>query len=288
MMDFETPPIEEMPTPETEQNTAEAGPRPDLVAKYTLFKKKFNPKADVVYHPCGSNDVSPSIVFPTSKVIYVELDESSVEALKRGGFEAHLSSALEFNPGNVDILILLNPQIQPDVPASYVADNGFILCNDYHETATALHASDQYQIRAIIRVSKSGELIIDTENLEDCWKEMETDEELRAAPFDWGSANYNIASHVVEVITGKTENVLAEYKKIIITAREQQRQINAEMLRVNPELADIIGNPDKETVLMFEHNGRRFALATALPKKKGTVDDIFVFQKIAREENKES
>lgn len=282
MENFEKP--IELPNPETEPKSVEAEPRPDLVAKYSLFREKLKPKADVVYHPCGANDVSPSVAFPDSRVVYVDIDKKSVEALKKGGFEAHAASALDFDPGEVDVLIMLNPQIPPDVPASHVVENGFVLSNDYHGTASALHRNDQYQIRAMVRVSKGGELILDTKNLEDYWREIDTEEEFQNAPFDWGAANYAMAVPVVEAVTGKRENVLAEYKRIIATAREELRQKNAQTLQEHPEWAEFFGDPDKEDVLMYNHGGRQFVLATTLPRKKGTVDDIFVFQKVVKEE----
>ncbi len=53
-------------------------------------------------------------------------------------------------------------------------------------------------------------------------------------------------------------------------------------------MADFIGDADKEDVLIFNHKGKQFVLATTFPKKKGTIDDIFIFQKIAHTENKKS
>lgn len=286
MENLEKPDPDKMPNPEIEPKSVEAEAHADLVAKYSLFREKLNPKADLVYHPCGANDVSPSIAFPNSRVVYVDIDEKSVDALKRGGFEAHTASALEFDPGNVDILILLNPQIPPNIPASHVVKNGFILSNDYHGTASTLHhSSDQYQIRAMVRTLRGGELILDTKNLEDYWKEIDTEEEFKNAPFDWGAANYEAAVTVVEAVTGKKENILAEYKKIIATAREELRQKNAKILEEQPQMADFINNADEAYALMFKHNEKEFFLATTFPKKKGTVDDIFVFQKIAHEED---
>lgn len=266
--------------PETEPKPIEAEPIPDLVAKYSLFRERFKPKADVVYHPCGANDVSPSVAFPNSRVTYVDIDEKSVEALKRGGFNAHTASALEFDPGDVDILIMLNPTIPPDVPSSHVVDTGFVLCNDYHGTASSLHRNEGYQLRAVIRASKGRELTLDEEMLEDYWREIDTEEGFKNSPFNWGAAHYTMAVKVVEAVTGKKENVLAEYKKIIATTREEQRQKNAQTIAEHPESAKFIRDPDKDDVLFFNHEGREFFLNTTLPRKKGTVDDIFVFQKV--------
>lgn len=276
------PSPEKSPKPETEQKPIEAEPRPDLVAKYSLFRERLKPKADVVYHPCGANDVSPSVAFPDSRVIYVDIDEKSVEALKKGGLEAHAASALSFDPGDVDILIMLNPTISPDIPSSHVVESGFVLSNDYHGTASSLHRNNQYQLCAMVRTSRGGELVLDTENLEDYWIEINTEEEFKNAPFDWGAANYAMAVPVVEAVTGKKENILVEYKKIIAMAREERREKNVQMLAEHPEWAEFTGDPDKDDVLMFNHGERQFVLATTLPRKKGTVDDIFVFQKVKR------
>lgn len=272
--------LKEPPKPEAESRPIEAKLKQDLVVKYLLFRKRFKPKADVVYYPCCANDVSPSVAFPDSRVVYVDVDKKFVEALRKRGFEAYAASALEFDPGSVDILIMLNPTISPDVPSSHVVENGFVLSNDYHGTASTLHRNDQYQLCAMIRKAKGGELVLDTENLEDYWKEIDTEEEFQNAPFNWGTANYTVAVQVVKAVTGRKENILAEYRKIIANAREEQRQKNAQLLQKYPEMAELIGDPDKEDVLVFNHEGRQFVLATTLPRKKGTVDDIFVFRKI--------
>lgn len=254
---------EELAESAREPILVEAHPRPDLVARYSLFRENFHPKADVVFHPCGADDVSPSSVFPGSRIIYCDIDEKSMEALKKSGFEAHTASALEFNPGNVDILIMINPAIPPDVPSSHVIQDGYVLCNNYHGTTSPLRQNKEFQLRAVIRTPSEGEHILDMENLEDYWKEIDTEEEFRSAPFDWGAIDYDTAASVVEAVTGKKENVLAEYKKIIALAKEQQ------------------GSSDQD-VLYFEHNGRHHIIETTLPRKKGTVDDIFVFQRVSK------
>ena len=63
---------EEPPKPEANPRP-DAEPRPDLVAKYSLFKEKIKPKAEIVYHPCGADDVSPSIPFPIAELFMLIL-----------------------------------------------------------------------------------------------------------------------------------------------------------------------------------------------------------------------
>ena len=243
----------------------EAEPRHDLVAKYSLFREKVMLKAGTVYHPCGSNDVSPSFAFPESHVIYVDLDEKSMEALKKAGYDAHATSVLEYNPGNVDLLIMINPEISPKIPSTFVVPGGFVLSNDYHRTATELKKNDQFELLAMIREEK-GKLIYDTENLEDYWREVETEEEFKnCAGSGWTCASYDLAFMTVKNATGKTENILEEYKRLISLANEQQN------------LGE--GEDSSGVTTLLKINGRNVVLMNKFPSKKGNVDDLFVFRK---------
>ncbi len=292
---------------DSESETIEAKPRPDLVAKYSLFNNTVHPKSDVVYHPCGADDISPSPVFPKSRVVYADIDENSMAAVRRAGLEGHTASALEFDPGDVDILIMLNPAISPDFPSSRVVEGGYALVNDYHGTATELRQNSKYDLTAIIRKNADQSLVFDTQQLDDYWKEIESDEEFRNAPFNWGAVNYEQAVSVVEAFTGRRENVLVEYKKIIEKAKaDRKKAIEGELAeyRAHPitkadmaafgdsegeidtseemteeQYRELLGNPDEEDAFIVNHDGRPFVLEANLPKKKGTVDDIFVFKK---------
>ncbi len=280
---FSPAPDNQAPVPEIQaQKEVKAESHHGLVAKYKLFDKAVHPSRGLVYHPCGANDCSPSAAFPDSKVVYVELDEQSVRALQEEGFEAHHASALEYDPGDVNILIMLNPQIPPTVPAAHVIEGGYVVCNDYHATATTMRNNPDFQLRGLIRVSKDRGLLYDTDHPEEYWEEIDTEEKFINAPFDWCAANYTGAVQVVEALTGKRENVLAEYKKIIAQAQEQQRQQNAKTLAEHPEWANSLGNPDQEDVLVLNHMERQLIVSTRLPRKKGTVDDLFVFERVPK------
>ncbi len=261
------------------ENSLKVESNPGLVAKYTLFREKLNPKSGTIYYPCCANDISPSLAFPSSRVIYADTNEVAINPLKQAGFEGYATSALEFHPGAVDILIMINPMISPDFPSSHVVEEGYVLCNDYHGTASSLYRNEKYQLTAIVRGTKEGTLIFDTENPEDYWKEIETEEEFKNSRFSFGAANYSQASKIVEEVTGKTENVLGEYKKIIESAREELRKKNSELIAKNPGIRSILKDPENEDTFMYTHEGHQFVLTSSLPKKKGTVDDLFIFQK---------
>lgn len=257
-----------------ERKPIESETKPELVAAYLLFRQKLNPKAEVVYNPCCANDASPSVVFPDSRVVYVDKDTKSVEALKGSGFEAHAASALDFNPGAVDILIMINPQISPDVPSSFVVLGGFVVCNNYHGTAVSISNNEQFKLQALIAKDSDKKLIYDNENLDDCWKRVDSDEELKGFSNFWFQAQ-----SVVEEVTGKRDNIVAEYKKIIEAAKEQDRETNAQLISKNPAYAEFLEDTDEKEFLFYNYGGKKFQLTAKLPRKKGRIDDIFIFQR---------
>jgi len=237
----------------------------DLVEKYRLFGESVGFKTGVIYYPCGANDISPSEAFPGSKVIYVDVDDRAMQVLRDGGHAAQTADALTFNPGSVDVLILLNPQISADVPVSFVREGGFVLCNDYHGTATQLHESGQQAI-GILRVV-GQQLVFDREQPERYWEEIETDEEFKAAPYSWGAVSYEEAVNTLSRIRG--ENVPIDGDSVI-----EQYQNLIDMIRVG-------GVPGKWTDMgdSLMRTNDTFVVQTELPRRKGGVDDVFVFQK---------
>jgi len=139
-----------------------------LVESLSLFKNVFHPKADVIYYPCSNLDLSVKEVFPDSKVIYVDIDYEVFESLKDKGLEAYHASALEFNPGDVDILLLSNPQIDPYIPASHVVEGGYVVCGNYQGTLSLkLGRDEHFKLVGVIEEDEDGKCNIATENLQD-------------------------------------------------------------------------------------------------------------------------
>jgi len=246
-----------------------------LITAYNTFQEHFKPDVRVVYHPCGSNDTSPSVSFPHSRVVYVDISDAATKGLRAAGFEAHTASALEFDPGPVDVLIMLNPQISAAIPASHVVSGGYVLCNDYHGNATELKSNPDFSLVGVLQ--RSGNMrVVDTDALDDYWKEIETDVEFRAAPFSWGAVYYDSAKKVVEKITGQSGNVLEEYKKIVALAREQHNKWKEELMTANPNAKELTLDGE---LYRLQYGGHEHFIDNRIPRKKGTVDDIFVFRK---------
>lgn len=253
-----------------------------LVQSFNLFKEYFNPKSDIIYYPCSGSDISISKSFPGSKIIFLDQMDVVVDALKREGFEAIEGSAQDFKlETKADILLFYNPQIPPsEVMLANLSQKGYLLCNDYHQTASLIKKRQDFEFKGVIRKNKEG-LIVDTENLEDYWREIDTDEEFKNAPLNWGSVNYGYAKKAVEKMTGKTENVIGEYKNLIKQAKEMVKKQNTKFLAENPNFPIAMIQDENSNPLMWnDENGEQHFIVTGFPKKKGTVDDTFVFQKI--------
>ena len=137
------------------------------VKQISLFKDAFNPKADVIYYPCSEFDLSVNEVFPDSRVIYADINYEVFEALKNKGLDVHHVSALQFNPGSVDILFLFNPQIDPYIPASFVKSGGYVICNDYHATAQKMATDKKFEIVGVIGDGEDGKQVLITDSLND-------------------------------------------------------------------------------------------------------------------------
>lgn len=256
-----------------------------LVQSFNLFKDHFNPKADLIYYPCSGSDISIAKSFPESKIIFLDQHDGTIDALSKAGFEAVKESAQDFKlKVKADIMLLYNPQIPPSgTVMENLSEKGYFLCNDYHDTASLTKEREDLTLKAIIRNEK-GNLIVDTENLEDYWKEIDSEEEFKNAPFSWGGVNYDMAKKVVEKRTGKTENILEEYKKIIAEAKEAIRKQNEKFFEENPDFPkNMMPDENSDPLMWKDGNGEQHFIIANLPKKKGVVDDTFVFYKKPKE-----
>lgn len=264
-----------------------AKPREDLVQQYEVFKKFLPANPRRIYHPCSANDISPTYGFPDSHVIYTDKDEKSIHAIQKLGLDASVADATEFDPGVVDLVILLNPGISPDVPVSHLVEGGHVLCNDWHSTATDLHNNSGYEfVGGISR--KADSYFIDTSNPEQYWQQVENEEEWKQARFSWGDIGYEQAADVVEQITGKRVNVMSEYLKIVDEQRERMRISNEELLAENPDMAEMLATLEAEDEFVFTHNDRTFVVSGKLPKKKGTTEDLLIFRKKSVDETQDN
>lgn len=259
-----------------------AEPIEELVEQYKVFANFIQFKPRRIYHPCSAHDISATIGFPDSKVIYADKDEKMIAAIQKSGLGATVADATQFDPGDVDLVILLNPGISPDVPISHLVGGGYVLCNDHHEIASELHLNNSYEFLGGISRNAEG-YFVDIINPESYWVPVETEEEFKNARYSQGNARYDLALAVVKAKTGKEENVLAEYKKIIDEHRQIVRAEAAEIF-VGEENADEMLNELVNGDFELEINDSSYLVMVNLPNKKGTTEDIRIFRKKSMEE----
>ena len=246
-----------------------------LIDFYEVFKREFNPALSTIYYPSCGIDISASEAFPESRGIHVDIDQRIVDALKAHGLEAHCADAKKFTIlGGVDAVILQNQSIPAQKPISNLKKGGYVLCNDYHGAATETRKRDGCNLVARIREEqKTPRIVVDRDNLGMYWEEVETDEEFMKAPFSFGGVeSYDTAKTLVKLLTGKETDILSNYVKIIELAMQQQK-LEREQMR------ETLGF-ESQLPLAITFEGRTYFL-WALPRKRGAVDDLFVFLKTA-------
>ena len=151
-----------------------------LLPKICLVKEALKPVAEVIYYPCCATDVTLSTAFPDSRVIYLDRDEDCVTLLQHHGFESVVGDARTFVPDQApDIVMIMNPTIAMTHAASLVKIGGYVLCNNYHGTASQLRTESMFQHVGSVR-GRNDTMVFDTEELENYWKQVETEEEFRS------------------------------------------------------------------------------------------------------------
>lgn len=176
------------------------------VADLNAFNDEFKPKSDLVYYPCCGSDISPSKVF-SGRIKFLDQNEKDVNALKKAGYNAYQGDANTFDPGNVDIMVVYNPQISPESLLQYVNENGYLVCNNYHSTANLMSRRNDFEFKGA--VDKDDK--IDRKNLNDYWQKVETDEEL----FQSDPMVGRFIQDIVLKLTGKSDNILQNYRQIL-------------------------------------------------------------------------
>lgn len=252
----------------------------ELVQQLNVFKESLHPKADLIYYPCCGTDASLTKVFPGSRIVFVDMDHDTVETLKKAGLEVYEESAAEFKLDMAsDIVCIQNPQIPADQLVKNLKQKGYVVCNNYHGTATELRQQSSYKLLGVVRKNNEGHEIFDTEHPEDYWNPIETEDEFQNAGFSWGAVHYNTAKSIVKQLKGKEENILEEYKKIIEEAKVKVKRDREEYVKANPEYADFFGTAaENEDPLVLEGG---IVIDPRLPRKKGSADDLFIYQKIS-------
>lgn len=245
---------------------------------YRLIQQELSSAHGTIYYPCCGTDTTATLAWPNGRVLYLDRAQRCIDQLATQGLEAVCGDAEEYDPGPVGLLLLFNPSIDPTAPTRFVVPGGLVLCNNYHLTAQQMRQLTDFELVAILRSQPNGTMVLDRDDLGACWQEVETDDELRAAPLSWGCVSYDEAEDVVEEITGQKENILAEYRRIIEQARAQGRQ-KADKVKSALVAKMLRDEADHGQHVFLEQGHHSWTLNTRFPMKKGTADSIFVFRR---------
>jgi hypothetical protein len=218
---------------------------------FQAFRDHWNPHIKRVYYPGCRLDITPSKAFPDSTVIYVDINPQACDVLNSHGFSAIHASATEYVPEDIDVLILYNPSVLPEVPVRSVKKGGFIVANDYHNSATWLYAHG-YRLVGVIPTNGEfevkGPLLVETEDIEQYF-----------LPRDPLKAEEDISAHNVWVM--KQVNGI------------QKMFDNHEVLEA--KIPDLIrAQEDYRKMLKTVASASR----EDVPRIKGHVDDLYIFQ----------
>ncbi len=137
---------------------------PELEQAYKLFRTQAHNPLCVLY-PCCATDATPSNAF--DNVTYVDLDKESINTLQQAGYNAHLKDIRDYQPKQQhDLLILLNPSIPSAWATPYLQRDGYIIANNWHNTATSLnHLPKQFKLWGTLNYHKSPSINTDLTNL---------------------------------------------------------------------------------------------------------------------------
>ena len=99
-----------------------------------------------VYYPCSSVDTNPSLLFPN--VVYADQDVWAMKLLEEKWYNTLLWNVWTLDPQiSFDLIYLLNSQLSLDAINHvlwYLAPWGYVICNNYHETAEDLAGNDWF------------------------------------------------------------------------------------------------------------------------------------------------
>jgi hypothetical protein len=124
----------------------------DRIAQYRAVADHFDLAPDVVYHPGSGHDVSPSVAFPESQVVYVDIDEAAMDDLTRAGYEAVGADATghELATG-ADVLVFRNAGLVEEVVVdANLRLGGWVLANNHLESARHLVRMDTLELVGVV------------------------------------------------------------------------------------------------------------------------------------------
>ncbi len=228
---------------------------------YMLLNEKFQWQFNLIYYPCCGNDITPSDWFKNKRVIFADIDTAKIDAIKKRWLEWYNVDVTKFKPEGVDSIILFNSVISSTNFVNILKKWWLILANNHLGTATELFNNNSFEFIWLLNLTWK-QIELDTSNLEDCLKEVETDEELKNTPSSFWSADYSSIKNMVLKVYWTEKDLITNFKKLLTEKREGLIKI--------------------PRFLIYRIEWEEYPIFTVidLPKKKWTADDLYIFKKI--------
>lgn len=122
------------------------------VAQYRAVAERFALAPDVVYHPGSGHDVSLSEAFPSSRVVYADVDPVAVADLRGAGYEAVCADAASYDPaGGADVVVFRNAGLLEEaVVDATLRPGGWVVANDHLESARHVSRLDALDLVGVV------------------------------------------------------------------------------------------------------------------------------------------
>ena len=210
----------------------------------------------VIYYPGCGDHTGPACIFSENRVIHVDTNGTEVNKLLAKGFEAHQASVDTFIP-DAPVTVMIQFNVLFPNAFELLHPNGYIICNNYHKTATCVFGLSNFTLLGVATSKTSNsDCHFDTQDLDHFFRRVESDEEYRRVALYL----FERAQKAVSLFGGDTtHNILEQYRNI------RKR-----------------GKEETGSSLFVKHpkTGQDLCVLPP-PMKKGCTDDHWVFRKKA-------
>lgn len=148
----------------------------------TLARDALHLQPEVVYYYCCGIDVSPSIAFQGSKILYVDVDRRCMRALRKRGYLGIIGDAERFRPKRTPDLELTFMAYCSEAALQHLKVGGYFITDGAYGTLESAVMLPNFALVAVVLFDDQYHPVrVSTERMEDYRTKVQSDEELIAA-----------------------------------------------------------------------------------------------------------
>lgn len=115
------------------------------IDQYQAAAEFLGVEPELVYEPANGNDTSTAAAFPEAQVLFADIDQLSVEAVNREGYNAVLADAEELALSETPDLTVLQNSLFNEKEALQLNPSEYVLANDYTGAASNVMETGDYR-----------------------------------------------------------------------------------------------------------------------------------------------